>query len=97
MDKLLKIKKGYRGSYNEGDHGHNQLSWIDGDNRYMATKNETPDGISYSLRGDIANEISQKGKLLVQCDESFCDVLLPSILSVNLNKYSVADTNKNGL
>ena len=90
LDKLIKTKHGYRGSYHEGKPNHNQLSWIDGDNRFMATKNETPDGISYTIRADIANEISQGGKLLVECDESFCDVLLPAKISVDLNKYSVA-------
>lgn len=90
LDKITKERGGYRGALTKSRPKRNQKSWIDPFNRYMATKNETQDGISYLLRADIANDISQRGKLLVQCDESFCDILVPTKLSVDLNKYSVA-------
>jgi hypothetical protein len=89
LDKLTKEKGGYRASFLENSPSQSQKSWIDGQERFMATKNETTDGVSFILRADIANEITQKGKYLIQCDESFCDILMPTKVLVDLNKYSV--------
>ena len=90
LDKLTKERDGYRGAFTKSEPKRSQKSWIDPYNRFMATKNETPEGISYILRADVANEITQRGKLLVQCDESFCDILIPTKISVDFNKYSLA-------
>ena len=90
LDKLSKSWGGLKGSYRRPQPKQNQISWIDGFNRYMATKSENQEGVTYILRADVANELSQRGSLLVQCDESFCDVLIPSQISVDINKYSVA-------
>lgn len=97
LDKLSKSWGGFKGSYRKPQPKQNQISWIDGFNRYMATKSENPEGVTYVLRADVANDLSQKGLLLVQCDESFCDILIPSQISVDINKYSVAldDERKN--
>lgn len=84
---------GFRGSFARSNPKQNQVSWVDGFERYMATKNESRDGVTYVLRADVANDLSQKGKILVQRDESFCELLIPTKLQVNLNKYSVAMEN----
>jgi len=89
LNKLSKSWGGLKGSYRKPIPKQVQVSWIDGFNRYMATKSENQEGVTYILRADVANELSQQGKLLVQCDESFCDVLIPSQVSVDINRYSV--------
>lgn len=98
LNKLTKEKGGYRASFLESGPRQSQKSWIDGSERFMATRNETPDGISYILRADLANELVQRGKHLIQCDEAFCEILMPTEISVNLNKYSVdLDRNDNDI
>jgi hypothetical protein len=97
VDKITKERGGFRASHRGSSPKSSQISWIDGFNRYMATKTETQDGITFSLRADLANEISQRGNMFVQCDESFCDILIPSKISVNMNKYSVAMQDKDGI
>jgi hypothetical protein len=97
IDKITKERGGFRASHRGSSPKSTQISWIDGFNRYMATKKETPDGISISLRADLANELSQRGRMFVQCDESFCDILIPSKMTVNMNKYSVAMKDQKGI
>jgi hypothetical protein len=89
IDDIVDEWGGYRGSKRGSGPKEGQVSWIDGFNRFAATRTETPDGISYVLRADLANEVSQRGRLLVQCDETFCSVLVPSKVSVNLNRFAL--------
>lgn len=90
LDKVvIKGWKGFRGSFFDSPK-RTQLSWIDGFNRYAATRTETPDGISYVIRADAINEICQRGKIPVQCDESFCDALIPRKIKLDAGRYSVA-------
>ena len=97
IDKITKERGGFRASHHGTTPNSSQISWIDGFNRYMATKIETPDGMQINLRADVANELSQRGKMFVQCDESFCDIFLPGKISVDMNKYSVAMRGEEGI
>jgi hypothetical protein len=89
IDDIIDEWEGWKGSFEGQTPKASQQSWVDGFNRFAATKVEWPEGISYNLRADLANEVSQRGHLLVQCDQSFCDILIPSKVAVDLNRWSV--------
>lgn len=91
LDKeLTNINKAWKG-YKATSHSKSkeQLVWIDKANRFMANKVETKDGVSYVIRADVANELFNRDKILVQCDSAYCDALIPQRVSIDFNKYNV--------
>jgi len=92
LDKFKKEWKGYKATTHSPS--KDQVVWIDKSNRFMANKVETSDGISYVLRADIVNLLFNRDKILVQCDNAYCDALIPQTIHVDLNQYNVKKIDK---
>jgi hypothetical protein len=92
VPELDKIKKEIRGEKltSKGD-DYSKTIWADNFNRLYATKIETPELINVVVRGDIAQLLFLKNKMLVQCTTATCDVLLPSQIDVDLKWFVPKD------
>ena len=92
LDKIKKEIKGDKLSSYGDD--YSTMAYVDRVNRYFATKVETPKYLSIAMRGDIANLLFLKGYFLVQCDNSSCDVSIPSKLKVDFPNFVARDPSR---
>ncbi len=89
LDKIKKEVKGEKLSTRKDD--YMKIAYIDRVNRHYAMKVETPEHITISIRGDVANLLFLKGWGLIQCDDSNCTMLIPGSLKVDFKKYVARD------
>lgn len=92
---LDRMKKKFGGmKIEELEEEHTKTSWIDRYNRIMSTKIEEQRGISYKIRGDIANQFFLEGKIFVQCTTATCIAVVPSVTCTDLTKFNAKDLPK---
>lgn len=67
------------------------VAWVDRYGRYCASKLEQPVGVSYLIRADVAAQMFNEGKILVQCDGPMCYGGFFTDISANMKKFNAKD------
>lgn len=93
MDKILdKFHKSFVKDADilvSANNGNYRKYYTDGLGTITASKFENQDGVTYTMRGDVASGITMQGNLFVQCNQSVCDLLLPRKIDVDLTKFAI--------
>jgi len=62
--------------------------YTDNFGRFMASKIVDSYGLTYSIRGDIASQLTNEGNLFIQCERGLCSVVIPNHLTLDFKKFS---------